>query len=262
MEIKRFREFSENESMADDFINSFDKLIVESDSINYKKIQDKLLNDLKLNINLVGTFGAGIGALYPIVSSLMRNMNINSLNITTESIVLMTISAFTIAYLEEKKVKDPKEEEELVKSSKSMLEELKMMGIGNGLVKKLIKAFKSIFNIFNLIFKHTGSVVGGFIDMFSYASFLIPIMNGIGYIIGKYDLNLDTIIQNFTGLSMGVMTIIAKHGIVEILNKIKGKFPINKKGIISEIETPVIQKFSTFDTKTDTSPDLDLIKEQ
>ena len=86
-------------------------------------------------------------------------------------------------------------------------------------------------------------------------------MNGILYIVGKYDMNLDTICDNFMGLAMGVGTLIAKHGIVEILNKIKDKFPISKKKVIDEIETPIIQKFG--DIK-DNSPEQqgDLIKEQ
>ena len=72
--------------------------------------------------------------------------------------------------------------------------------------------------IFSLIGKHLGAVVDGFIDMFAYTSMLIPIMNGILYIVGKYDMNLDTICDNFMGLAMGIGTVMAKHGIVEILN--------------------------------------------
>ena len=42
-----------------------------------------------------------------------------------------------------------------------MLEELKMAGIGNGIVKKLTDGFKSITNIFKTIAKHTGAIVTG-----------------------------------------------------------------------------------------------------
>jgi hypothetical protein len=58
-------------------------------------------------------------------------------------------------------------------------------------------------------------------DMFAYTAMLIPIMNGILYVIGKYDLNFDNFIKNFIGLSIGVGTIITKHGISMILNKLK-----------------------------------------
>jgi hypothetical protein len=137
-----------------------------------------------------------------------------------------------------------------------------MMGIGNGLVKKLIKGLTSIKNIFSLIGKHLGAVVNGVIDMFAYTSLLIPIMNGINFIVGKHDLNLETLPQNFLGLAMGIGTIIAKHGIIEIINKIKNRFPINPKEVLADIETPSIQKFATFTDDEKDSQDGELIKEQ
>lgn len=261
MKIQRFKEYDLAESMASNFINSFDKMLLESDETDYKKVQKKVVNDLKLNTKLISTFGAGIGALYPIVEGLMRNLK--SIEVTTESIVLLTIASVTIAYIEEKKFKSEQEEALLIKDSQSMLEELKMMGIGNGLVKKMIKGLESIKNIFSLIGKHLGNVANGVIDMFAYTALLIPIMNGILAVVGKYDLNLETLPQNFLGLAMGIGTIIAKHGIVSIINKIKSKFPINTKEVLDEIETPssTIQSFSTFG-ETEKDPNLDLIKEQ
>ena len=261
MKIQRFEEYDSTESMAFNFINSFDKMLLESDETNYRKVQKKVVNDLKLNTRLIATFGAGIGSLYPIVDSLIRNMGISSMEITSESVVLLTIASVTIAYLEEKRFKTPEEEALLTKDSQSMLEELKMMGIGNGLVKKMIKSLESIKNIFSVIGKHLGTIADGIIDMFAYTSLLIPIMNGVLSIIGKYELNLETLCQNFLGLAIGVGTIIAKHGIVSILNKIKSKFPINQKEVLDDIETPSIQKFSTF-TDTEKDSNIDLIKEQ
>lgn len=262
MNIQRFKEYNLQYEMANDFLNSFDKMIVESESdSSYQKVAKKVISDLKLNVSLVSTFGAGIGALYPVVDGLMKNMNLDSFDLTKESVVLLTLASVAITYLEEKKCKSPEEEAQLTKDSKSMLEELKMKGFGNGIVKKLIQSLKSIKNIFSVVGKHIGAVIGGVIDMFAYTSLLIPILNGVMYIIGKYDLNIDTLPQNFLGLTIGVGTIIAKHGIVEIINKLKDKFTINTKDVLDEIETPVIQKFSTFgDSETQQSGDL--IKEQ
>ena len=264
MKIKKFQEYnlSLEESMAQDLINSFELMVNESDKPGYKTVAEKVISDLKLNSKLVFTFGTGIGAFYPVVEKLMRNMNGDAFNLSTESIVLLTIAAVTITFLEEKKFKTAKEEEELTKDAKSMLEELKMKGLGNGIVKKLINGLKSIKNIFTIIGKHIGAVVGGVIDMFAYTSLLIPIMNGINFVIGKYDLNLDTLPQNFLGLAVGVGTIIAKHGIVEILNRLKDRFKINQKEVIDDIETPVIQRFATFgDDEKPTQPG-EMINEQ
>lgn len=256
MNIERFYEF-EN-SMALDFINSFDKIILESDQSVYKDVFNRVTKDLKLNFKLISSFGAGIGSLYPIVESLIKNMSVNSIEITPESVVLATIASISIIYIEEGKFKSAEEESNLTKDSKSMLEELKMCGIGNGIVKKIIKSIKSINNIFNVISRSIGSLTSGVIDMFAYTSLLIPVLNGVGFIIGKYDLNVDSICQNFFGLSVGVGTIIAKNGISEIMNRIKGKFPIKTKEVVEE---PIIKTFTNF-IDAEKEHDGELIKEQ
>jgi hypothetical protein len=250
MKIQKYTEHSLYLDMCDHFFASIDSSIIteSGDNTNYREVEKKVLRDLKVNMSIVGTFGAGISALYPIVNGLVKNMSLN-IDLTVDKVVLLTIAAFSIIYLEEKKSKmDPKKEEILTKDSKSMLEELKMSGIGNGIVKKLIDGFKSIKNIFSIIGKHVGAVASGFIDMFAYASLVIPILNGVYAIIGKYDLTLDSICGNFLGLAVGVGTLIAKHGITDILNRIKNKIPADKsKKIIDEIESPTIQKFGDAD---------------
>lgn len=262
MKIQRYTDYTLQNEMAEEFLNSFDKMVKESDGdTSYQKVAKKVISDLKLNVSLVATFGAGIGALYPVVQGLMENMNLDSFILTPESIVLLTLSSVTIAYLQEKKFKSAEEEDQLTKDSKSMLEELKMKGFGNGIVKKLIKSLESVKNIFLVIGKHIGAVIGSILDMFAYTSLLIPLLNGVMSIIHKYDLNLETLPQNFLGLAVGVGTIIAKHGIVEIINRIKNKFPINPKEVLDDIETPVIQRFATFGDSEE-KQDGDLIKEQ
>jgi len=262
MKIQRYTDYTLQNEMAEEFLNSFDKMVKESDGdTSYQKVAKKVISDLKLNVSLVTTFGAGIGALYPVVQGLMENMNLDSFILTPESIVLLTLSSVTIAYLQEKKFKSAEEEDQLTKDSKSMLEELKMKGFGNGIVKKLIKSLESVKNIFLVIGKHIGAVIGSIVDMFAYTSLLIPLLNGVMSIIHKYDLNLDTLPQNFLGLAVGVGTIIAKHGIVEIINRIKNKFPINPKEVLDDIETPAIQRFATFGDSEE-KQDGDLIKEQ
>ena len=260
MKIKKFQQYSLQDSMAWDFINSFDGLITESDETEYKKVQKRIISDLRLNGNLSLTFGTGIKDFYPVVDKLMTNMKISSIDITADKVVLLTICAFTIVYLEEKKFKDGQEEEILTKDSKSMLEELKMMGIGNGIVKKLVKLFKSITSIFTIIGKHLSTVAKGFIDMFAYTAILIPIMNGILYVVGKYDLSVDTFIENFAALTMGVGTLIAKNGIIHIIDRLKDKIsPKDKKEIVDEVDTTVIKKVSDF---TLNPADGEMINEQ
>ncbi len=232
------------------------------DATTFKRIEKKVLSDLKLDTKLVFTFGAGIGAFYPVVQKMMENLSISGVDMTQETSVLLTIACVTIVYLEEKKFKTPEEEDKLTKDSKSMLEELRMRGIGDGIVKKVIKSIESIKNVFSVIAKHVGAMVGGVIDMFGYTAILIPIMNAIFWIIGKYEMSVDAVIQNFFSIGMGVASRIAKHGLVELINKLKGIISNKtKEEIIDELETPVIQRFSDIRDK-DSEQQGDLIKEQ
>lgn len=281
MKIQRFGDFYKQESILEDFLLSLNKTSDEisydhspqdsnlkdtgkeqSDSL-YKSIQKKVILDLKLDSKLILTFGTGIGAIYPIVLKMMENMSLG-IDITRQTTVLLTIAAITIVYLEEKKFKTTEEEDILTKDSKSMLEELRMQGIGDGIVKKLIKALSSIKNIFSTIVKYLGTAISGIIDMFAYTSILIPIMNAISVVIGLHEMSVDDVIVNFFTLSMGVATRIAKHGLVEILDRLKKFISLtNKKEILNDLETPEIQKFGDF-THGDTSVEQegDLIKEQ
>jgi len=268
MKISRFKEYSLQMSMVDDFIIGLDKVIKESDSmIDYKSILAKIAKDLKLNLQLIGTFGTGLSLLYPIVDNLVKNMKLN-IEWTPDKIALLTITAFTIIYMEEKSYKLSSKEEILIVDSKSMLEELRLMGIGNGIVKKLVNAFKSIKKLFIIIGRHTGKVISSFVEMFAYTFLLIPVLNGILYIIGKYDLTIDTLIQNLTGLSIGVATIIAKHGISYIFDKIKGKFPKMKKYSTKDFDddvpptTIIINDIENIDDGDDNIQDAEIINEQ
>lgn len=246
----------------DDVIPEADKDEIDKDDTSYKRIEKKVLSDLKLDTKLVLTFGAGIGALYPVVQKMMANLSLSSVEMTQETSVLLTIACITIVYLEEKKYKTPEEEEKLTKDSKSMLEELRMRGIGDGIVKKVMKAIESIKNVFSVVAKHLGAMVGGVIDMFGYTAILIPIMNAILWVIGKYEMSVDVVIQNFFSLGMGIASRIAKHGLVELISKLKGIVSTKTKGeIIDELETPVIQRFSDIRDK-DSEQQGDLIKEQ
>lgn len=250
MRIKRYNDFTLTESMTEYFINSFE-IITESDETqdtDHKKILKKIVSDLKLNVRLVSTFGFGIGAFLPIINSLMKNANLSQVELTKETMVLLILTSLSIIYLEEKNTKSPEEEAEMTKDSKSMLEELRMKGIGDGIVKKIIKCLKSTTCVFKIIGKHIGALSGGLMDMFAYGAIMVPIMNGLSNVINKFHLNLDTMPENFLMLATGVATIISKHGITYIIKKLKSKINLPKRiedrieDELDEMEEPTIQK--------------------
>jgi len=264
MKIQKYNDFNLTESMVEYFINEFNTQILVESNDSTDSMLKKIVSDLNLNFRLVATFGFGIGAFLPIVTQLMKNMDLSSVDLTKETLVLLTLTAISIIFIEEKKPKSPEEEAQLIKDSKSMLEELRMKGIGDGIVKKLINCLKSTKSIFKIIGKHMGAVVGGFMDMFAYSAIMLPIMTTLSSVVNKFDLNLDTMPQNFLMLTAGVSTIVAKHGIAYLLNKLKGKLKISdkiEKEIESEIQTPTITKVTRFGD-SDSNQSGDLIKEQ
>jgi hypothetical protein len=85
--------------------------------------------------------------------------------------------------------------------------------------------------------------------MFAYTAILIPVLNGISYIVGKYDMNLQSFLGNFLGLSMGIATIVTKHGIIELVKKLKRRLHISNKDekeIADELDTTNIKKVANF----------------
>jgi hypothetical protein len=75
-------------------------------------------------------------------------------------------------------------------------------------------------------------------------------------------MSVDAVIQNFFSLGAGIASRIAKHGLVELINKLKGIISNKtKEEIIDELETPIIQRFSDIRDK-ESEQEGDLIKEQ
>lgn len=252
--VLKFNDYKKSVNLLEDFV---DKLIEEKvqeskDESTIKKIANQLQKDLNFNYSLIFTFGAGINAMYPIVLHLLKNANMN-VELSLENIVLLTITAIAIAYLEEKKNRTGEvyiecdscsasdkfktqdcqkcggsgKQESLVtkQDTDTLLAELKLRGLGNGIVKKLVKCLTSIGGFIKTIFKHARLIVSNLVDLFAYTSLLIPTMNAISGIINSNQLNLETlpieIAKNLLVFGVGVGTMLVKRGFEWISTKIQ-----------------------------------------
>lgn len=225
IKVLKWQDYSKSIDLAQDFLENIKISLLESKSDNEEnniiKYLEKVKADLSLNFAFASTFGTGVGFALPIVKDLIENGNLQ-IEASSENLILLTITCFTITYLEIKKGQlEPLQVDLLRKDSKSLLTELKLRGIGGGIVKKVIQVFEVISQIFNYIFKAFGLVVQGFLDIFAYTSILVPFMNGVKHIVGKYDLTVDNFVGNFTSLGIGVTSLAAKHGINYIKSKLK-----------------------------------------
>ncbi len=243
MIVLKYQDYSNNEEILNVFLDNLDDMIKESVSdVVIKNTLTKLSHDLKFNMGLVLTFGAGIKVMIPVVENLIKNGNIK-VDVSLENIILLSLASLSICYLEEvknklgdEKIKCPKCEsgcsdckngfinsKVTKKDAQTLLEELKMRGIGNGIVRKFVTIFKSMGDVFRVIFKNTPYAINGLVEMFGYTSFLLPIMNGISAVVGKYDLTPDTIIGNLISLGVGMSTFVLKNGVDSLIQKIKNK---------------------------------------
>jgi hypothetical protein len=277
MRVLNFEKYQLAEDLSNFIANP---TILESAEKNSQidNILKKLSQDLKFNYGLVFTFGVGVRVMYPIVEELIKNGNLK-VEATTENIVLVCIAALTITYLEESKnsagdTEVPCDCEEkksdceicggtgMIKSkvskrdARTILEELKLRGIGNGIVKKMVECFKFLGSILKTLFRNTPYVINGLIDMLAYTAILVPAMNGISAIVGKYDLTIDSLMGNAAAISLGITTFLAKYGFDSLVKKFKDKFGFDTKSL----DVPTVVK--PYDTENDELEGNKLIKEQ
>lgn len=265
MKILRYSEYDNIIKMSEEFIDAIGSANV-NESGDTDSLFRKITKDLNINTSMVLTYGTGLQAMMPIIDSLVKNSNMK-IDLTPETVALMSICGMTIVYLEE--VKEEKEKRKIEKDAKSMLEELKLKGVGNGVIKKLVSCINSIGNIFKILFKNKRHVINGFFDMLAYSSIAVPFLNGISYMVNKYNMDLSTLTSNFLSLGVGVTTIIAKHGINYLIDKLKDKLGLKKDDIlknINDIDDPILKKYphpEIIDTEIDHGVgNSKLIKEQ
>ena len=281
--VLKFVEHENSVKMAEELIDMIINPMLNEASIgdsHLQKILKGLSSDLKFNYSLVLTFGTGIKSLYPIVDNLIKNGNLK-IETTPENIVLLSLAAVAITYLEDKKNKAGDEKISCPKckgkgcgsceggfidsivskaDARTILEELKLRGIGNGIVKKLVKCFKSIGGLLKTIFKNSPYVISSILDIFAYTSILIPTMNAISALVGNYHFDMDSIVTNFLSIGVGVTTFIAKNGFNYLINKLKDKLHIK---ISPDLDMPTVVR--PYDIKDGDSGDMGrnkLIKEQ
>lgn len=203
---------------ADNFLNFlFSETILEKNELLYNNFMDKL----QMHKIFVEKYNSILTSLETLTAILIKYSNISA---ESKIINLFTIASLSVCILEEGK---------FLKSNgfnkntyeieiKSILEELKMSGIGNGLVKSLSEIFKSIFNMSKIVFRSNNI----------YNSFNEPnLLKSIILYINRYKLNINNFNSNFDGL----IDTIHRHYV--------------KTGKLDGIKAKILQKSQTTDTK-------------
>jgi hypothetical protein len=112
-----------------------------------------------------------------------------------------------------------------------------------------------------MLFRGTPYVINGLLDMFGYASLMVPCMNALSSFIGKYDMTIETISTNLLSLGVGVGALLAKQGVSWLVKSISKGLGIKKLG--KDLEKPIeVRPFDIIDVETDNLERTKLIKEQ
>jgi hypothetical protein len=220
--ILKYEELNNWEQIAQDFISQIQNPIISESEDNEESLTDHIkdiFNRLGFNLELIVTFGTGVKFMFPIVSNLIDNMQLE-IQPSREDIVLLCITTFAIMNLQHRKESSITREE-----IKNKLNPEVQMKFGNprSIVNKLLKCFKGIYDFIKKFPRLFGVAVESILDMFSYTSMLIPAMNAIGYFCDKYDLTPDNLIGNLYSLGVGIMTITSQKLYQFVKNKIQSK---------------------------------------
>lgn len=230
MKILKYQEYNNFEVLAQQFLEQIKNPIVsESEESNgdfndivsriFKRLQiikGDVSDKVSFNVGLVTTFGTGVKLMFPIVSNLISNMRLE-INPTKEDIVLLCITIMAIMYLRHKK-DAPISADDI----KNKLNAELSMKFGNPrlFVGKFVKCFNSIYVFLSKFPKLFGVALSNILDMFSYTSILIPIMNAIGMFCKTQELTPDNLMGNLLSLGVGITTITAKSLFDYVKNKI------------------------------------------
>lgn len=166
----------------------------------FKRTELQLLN----NFIALGTFGSLITLFYPIVNNLISN-SILKVDVTPTNVVLATVGAFSILI--------DKDRDKLGWIYKHLKETS-----WRKVIKELVSAFKNIVNIFKLVAKEFGKVIGGFADMAAYLLLTAPFLKALLDYIQLNKLNSN----DFEGMALSIgggIVLIGGKNVVEVLIK-------------------------------------------
>ena len=190
------------------------ELIIENKT---NKLFQQTLEDLKVQLKFVGTFGFGITGLWQVVNDLI---NSRYPTLTEEQIVLIFLTALT--YFSITVVDDVKKLRALVREK----------GLSNAL-GQTIETLKDFENIAIAVAQKSGFVVSSLAELLGYVFLLIPILDTVKLVINQEGLDIIT-------LGIYLKSILASVGIFytkNIFNKLIGRLKKKKDSDIIKEQT-------------------------
>lgn len=238
--IKKFSEYSLIFEMIDNLIIS---LTTINEKSNYKsnifsKHKDKLLSEYDIDMSVLGKFSDKLNMFIPVVSKLIENSN--KIDCDEEESVMASICTFYVICLEHESYSG-KNEEKLTQISKNLLEELKLRGIGNGVIKKIIKSLQSIKDLISFIFSQNDKNIDTFSKLIEIDN-LEKMLKAVFDVIEKNNIDFNNCPNEFLNIIGGIGSVISKEGMDKIIKSI-GSDEINSGEILKNLKPKKVNKF-------------------
>jgi len=229
MDVLKFKDWS-SLSFTEEFFKILgDNFLTESEKNNSDrfKIATDFIKKMKFKSDIYKIFAPIFDTSALLVEHLLNNSNFN-IEITPTIIPLVTLSTLCITYIEENKNKMSADDYNLLKiESKSILEENKLTGVGNGVIKELVSAFKSIGGLMNTINKKRNKKGNGFFTIIDDIKCGQSILNTIDYLVKKYKMNSTDLVNKIKSISGNMSSKDIKNNLNYFLSQIKNE-PANK----------------------------------
>lgn len=154
MGILKFEDYTINSSILS-LIKEFENIDI-NESSNNNHLND-IVNTLNLNKNIIDIYNSvNFDVLFNIVKELISNDNLN-IELNDKNITQSTLSLILISLKNDiektNNLKYYKSVDDLKNDIRDILEELKLEGIGNGIIKKISTILDQIYDFFKLISK-------------------------------------------------------------------------------------------------------------
>jgi hypothetical protein len=163
----------------------------------------KTMNDIKVNLGGVFTFGAGISAFFQPVKEIIYNSDIH---ISDYNIAMLFVAVLGFTY---------QRNEEWVKK---IIDIIKNKGFYE-LFKKVLSAFKDIEQVIITLLNQLGKSINDILDLAGFSFLLSPIIEMLGTLINNNSLNLDNVGQYLLSFVLSA----SMFGVKNIIDKAKDK---------------------------------------
>lgn len=223
-----------------------------------KELIKKISKDLKVDLSQLKDFDKSISIFLPTIESILNN--VSNIENNDEVNILSTMATSFIIYLEKE---ENSNEEYLTKASRTLLEELKLRGVGNGVIKKIIKSLESIKNFISFLYSYKNKDIDSFSDLISIKG-IKNVFKILSDIILEYKMSNEDIVMNFNNISTGATLSISKDKINDIINTLRDLDKLNKSKISKDIESQNtdIKGFSTYYNDGEIPEGTEIIQEQ